>query len=711
MEPTGGRGARRAGSGWSHGQVEPHLRGRDRELRLIGELLTPTAAPGGTALIEGPAGAGKSRLLAEGAALAAARGFTLARCGVDGHRDLVPLMPLLSAVAAAGGADRCDPGPWRPPGPDPGQPLLYRLVDGMREPGGGILLAVDDLERADPAAIRRLRAAGARLPADRLAWLLARRTDADNPGMAELFQTLAAAGATRIELGPLAADATAGLLAELLGAEPGPELRALAAGAGGNPRLLVELALGLRGHPAAGAAGPETLRAQADRLLGRRPAVPVPAPRNGRSVPRPGPAQAHPPADVPAHPPAHPSAHPPAPSAHPPADAPAQAPPRPALQWRAPEPGRGGGPGPAGAAADGAAAPAGPDAGGGRGRDSRLPPGPRALLAARLPVTMAANILSRLHLAAGRVDEAVAEARLGLADAERLEQELQLPLALSTLATVALRRGELAQAAEYIERCRVPLRGAVGESEVRVAWLEGQLTAAQADSGWAMDRLAELYDDPAALRLLLAQEPVAAGWLVRNALAARDPGRARAVAVCADLLGAEYPDNPDLAAAAAHARGLLTGSGPQLRQAARCYRDPWARSSAAEDLGVLSTEHGPRPDRQQAISSLEEALSGYEATGALRDLARVRGRLRRLGVRRRHWSRTDGPVSGLTSLTGTERAVADLVAAGLTNRQVATRMFLSPHTVAFHLRHIFRKLEVSSRVELARQLARRPDSD
>src|SRR5262249_58567315 len=111
--------------------------------------------------------------------------------------------------------------------------------------------------------------------------------------------------------------------------------------------------------------------------------------------------------------------------------------------------------------------------------------------------------------------------------------------------------------------------------------------------------------------------------------------------------------------------------------------------------------------RGGAVRRLEEALAGSGATSALRDAARVRSRLRKLGVRRRHWTRTEGSASGWASLTGAERAVADLVAAGLTNRQVAARLFVSPHTVAFHLRHIYRKLEVTSRVELAGLVARR----
>jgi DNA-binding CsgD family transcriptional regulator len=60
------------------------------------------------------------------------------------------------------------------------------------------------------------------------------------------------------------------------------------------------------------------------------------------------------------------------------------------------------------------------------------------------------------------------------------------------------------------------------------------------------------------------------------------------------------------------------------------------------------------------------------------------------------------PAFGWESLTGTERSVIELVARGLTNREAGERLFLSHHTVGYHLRSIFFKLGVHSRVELAR---------
>src|SRR6516225_2709736 len=60
------------------------------------------------------------------------------------------------------------------------------------------------------------------------------------------------------------------------------------------------------------------------------------------------------------------------------------------------------------------------------------------------------------------------------------------------------------------------------------------------------------------------------------------------------------------------------------------------------------------------------------------------------------------PVPGWADLTDTQRMVAELVIDGLTNRDVGERLFLSPHTVDFHLRQIYRRLGVRSRVQLAR---------
>ena len=75
-------------------------------------------------------------------------------------------------------------------------------------------------------------------------------------------------------------------------------------------------------------------------------------------------------------------------------------------------------------------------------------------------------------------------------------------------------------------------------------------------------------------------------------------------------------------------------------------------------------------------------------------------RLRRLGVRRRVQP-PQAPSTGWAALTRAELEVARLVAQGKTNREIADHLFVSPHTVNTHLRHIFAKMGVKSRVQLA----------
>jgi DNA-binding CsgD family transcriptional regulator len=67
-------------------------------------------------------------------------------------------------------------------------------------------------------------------------------------------------------------------------------------------------------------------------------------------------------------------------------------------------------------------------------------------------------------------------------------------------------------------------------------------------------------------------------------------------------------------------------------------------------------------------------------------------------------------LTGWSDLTDSERTVAELVGQGLSNKQTGRRLFMSPHTVDYHLRRIYRKLGITSRVELARLLGEHYES-
>ena len=172
-----------------------------------------------------------------------------------------------------------------------------------------------------------------------------------------------------------------------------------------------------------------------------------------------------------------------------------------------------------------------------------------------------------------------------------------------------------------------------------------------------------------------------------------------------ELFSRLHPDFPFLDAAALHARAVLDGDPEIALQAAALGAGdprPLVRAAVTEDTGRLL--HG-RAGRLRRQGLLETALASYAAAGAGRDAARVRSLLRLRGVR----AATAGPRSAPAwpELTESEFAVVSLVAQGATNREAADRLYLSAYTVNSHLRHVFGKLGIRSRVDLARLAAQR----
>jgi DNA-binding CsgD family transcriptional regulator len=203
-------------------------------------------------------------------------------------------------------------------------------------------------------------------------------------------------------------------------------------------------------------------------------------------------------------------------------------------------------------------------------------------------------------------------------------------------------------------------------------------------------------------------DPEGAVLLVRGALADGDRDRAAALARQTQRLALIEPGDADMVAAADHARGLTEQDPAALQRAAGRYTAARDRAGALEDAGNAWVGQG---NRDRATTLLSQAYALYEELGDADDLARVRSSLRAAGTRLRHWAHADRPAFGWDSLTDTERRVTDLVAQGLSNRQVANRVFLSTHTIAFHLRHIFWKLGITSRVQLARIAAEQDTAD
>ena len=153
---------------------------------------------------------------------------------------------------------------------------------------------------------------------------------------------------------------------------------------------------------------------------------------------------------------------------------------------------------------------------------------------------------------------------------------------------------------------------------------------------------------------------------------------------------------------AEHAEGVLSGDATALRRAAELHRlagRPLAAGNAMEDAARVDQGMG---DRSRAVQLLESALDLYLDCGATRDAARVQKKLRRLGVHHVRRLAAGRPKSGWESLTGAELRVVRAIVDGRTNREAASVLYLSPHTVDSHLRRVFSKLDINSRVELTR---------
>ena len=191
----------------------------------------------------------------------------------------------------------------------------------------------------------------------------------------------------------------------------------------------------------------------------------------------------------------------------------------------------------------------------------------------------------------------------------------------------------------------------------------------------------------------------------RVAAAAGDAGLRERVLQATDLLERERPAIPLFTGVAQHARGILERDAQALVAAADVLHSslrPLLYAAAAEDAGAELA----RTDRRgEAVDQLNAAFDTYVDHEALADARRVGRALRRLGVQRRIVSQPRAK-TGWDSLTDSELKVVNLIAAGVTNRDVATQLHLSLHTVKNHVHNAFAKLGINSRTHLAQLMPR-----
>ncbi len=239
-------------------------------------------------------------------------------------------------------------------------------------------------------------------------------------------------------------------------------------------------------------------------------------------------------------------------------------------------------------------------------------------------------------------------------------------------------------------------------AEIAVAMSQHHLGLALIEAGEAA-RAREL------LRRAIGRQPFS-GWdheaLVRCELALGDIDAARVWAAQADAL-ARRTDvqrlrmHADRAQAAVQlAAGAASEAGELARAAATAATQTGATVDAARARTLAGRALLAAGERAAAADELHSAATQLDACGADRYRDEAERMLRRLG--RRFQRATVAPAAALASLSRREREVAELVADGLTNREIAQALILGDKTIETHVRHIFGKLGVTSRASVAR---------
>jgi DNA-binding CsgD family transcriptional regulator/tetratricopeptide (TPR) repeat protein len=319
-----------------------------------------------------------------------------------------------------------------------------------------------------------------------------------------------------------------------------------------------------------------------------------------------------------------------------------------------------------------------------------------------LPSLLYAQIWQDYNL--GRLDGAETTARTLLTLGRELGSRVCQLESASVLSAVALIRGDVAEA-----RARMSLGGQPDAAELAhvpvLVLVRGWLAASEGDPGFAVEQLTPLLDAALDERDPWPWKP---GWLpglARIGLAAGDLGFAHRAAHLAAQGARRNPGVATFEAIALGLRGLLDdgpGSLARAAEVAAASPRPLVRAAVFEDHGRALLRAG---DVAGGAVRLDQAWALYDEAGADGPRAEVQRALRAAGIRRSWWPTAQSrPVKGWGALTDAEVRVARLVGAGHTNKSAAAQLNVSANTVGTHLRSVFTKLDVSSRVQLTNAL-------
>lgn len=298
----------------------------------------------------------------------------------------------------------------------------------------------------------------------------------------------------------------------------------------------------------------------------------------------------------------------------------------------------------------------------------------------------------------GAWDDARADALAQVSLAEERGLRVSLPWAHAVLARIATYRDEMDEARRWIEQGEAEL--AHGTSPLGADWLlwsKAIVLEAEGDDEGALALLGNLLDLMVSMEAYL--NAVSMGIdVARLARRLDDRERLGRLEQACQTASTRAGDVPVVHARVPLCRGDFQEAADLLRPSPRPFEFAQVAELAALDLGARNKIDDARP-------LLEEALAAYAELGATRSITTAETAARAVGVTVSGAGRRHRPTSGWVALTETERTIAELVGEGLTNADVANRLGSSKRTVEAHLRQVFRKLGITSRVALVKQVS------
>lgn len=294
----------------------------------------------------------------------------------------------------------------------------------------------------------------------------------------------------------------------------------------------------------------------------------------------------------------------------------------------------------------------------------------------------------------GLIEQAEVDARSAVELMTTYGLQFIAPYGYSFLGEALIELGELEQARVLLEGAELgPMQGT--RPEARFMHTRARARLARGDTPGAI----------ADLRACQAQEvfgfrnPNVLAWRSTLALALPDGSRDEALAlVDLELELARRIGQPRAIGVALRARGLLCEGDEQiwlLTQAATALEACPSRLELARALTDLGAALRRQSRRGEALTLLRRGLDLAATCGARALAARAHAELVNAGARPRRQR-----LSGVEALTASERRVAEMAAAGMTNRAIAQSVFVTSKTVALHLTHVYQKLEIAGRAQL-----------